>query len=287
MTRSFFFFSAKCLPRLSIFLPSSPDTFFFSWTNKYPPNCQVYLARIFWCVWPWQASVGPTGCTSSLPTAGVPPGDLRGHLGRDHVCPFSPAGQDLGREFADAPLGLRFRDSRHLLVICRYSGVRGFQRLPSLESLHGVQSLSDCSFLTPASHPVSGQTPVLSQAAMSVMIVFFALSRASHQVPHPLLGELRFLWDLFEVRPSWQPWGSISTSSSNSRLQPFVSPGHLLSFLPLQTVNKMRYLHQKKHALIITHLHQVNPNGAALSVLNYIALSHLFKQCYFHQKHRQ
>lgn len=154
-------------------------------------------------------------------------------------------------------------------------------------SLHGVPSLSDCSFLTPASHSVSGQTPALSQAATSVMIVFFALSRASHQVPHPLLGELRFLWDLFEVRPNWQPWGSISTSSSSSRLQPFVSSGHLLSFLPLQTVNKMSYLHQKKHPLIITHLHQVNLDGAALSVPNYIAFSHLFKKCYLHQKRRQ
>lgn len=46
-------------------------------------------------------------------------------------------------------------------------------------------ALSDCSFLTPPSHSVSGQTPALGQAAMNVMIMFFALSRASHQVPAP------------------------------------------------------------------------------------------------------
>lgn len=72
--------------------------------------------------------MGLAGCTSSLPTAGVPPGDLRGHLGQARVCPFSPAGQDLGREFADAPLGLRFHDSRHLLVICRLFWSQGFSK---------------------------------------------------------------------------------------------------------------------------------------------------------------
>ena len=45
-----------------------------------------------------------------------------------HVCPLSPAGQGLSSEFADASPGLGFHDSCHLLVICCYSGVRGFQR---------------------------------------------------------------------------------------------------------------------------------------------------------------
>lgn len=72
--------------------------------------------------------------------AGAPPGDLRGHLGPACFCPLRPAGHGLCRELADAPLRPCFRDSRHLLVICRYSGVRVLQRPPSLESLHEARS---------------------------------------------------------------------------------------------------------------------------------------------------
>lgn len=149
------------------------------------------------------------------------------------VCPFSPAGQDLGREFADAPLGLCFRDSRHLLVICCYSGV------PPRGALAVWLWFSDTSFPSGLGPDPSAESSCHKRNDR-VLCTFESLTPSSY----PLVGELRFLWDLFEVRPSWQPWGSISTSSSNSRLQPFVSPGHLLSFIPLQTVNKMSYLHQ-------------------------------------------
>lgn len=184
MTRSFFFLLNASPDSPSSFLPplihfsflepvSPPQTVRFTW----PGYLGVFdPGKLLWAL---QAEPAPSRRLVSLPVTFV------AIWAGTRVCPFSPGGQDLGRELADAPLGLRFRDSRHLLVICRYSGVRGFQRLPSLESLHGVHWLSDCGFLTPASHPVSGQTPALSQAATSVMIVFFALSRASHQVPTP------------------------------------------------------------------------------------------------------
>lgn len=71
------------------------------------------------------------------------------------VCLLSPAGQGLGPEFADASLGLRFRDSHHLLVICRYSGVRGFQRFQYLEFLHEMYCLT------------AVQLPIRSQASPS------------------------------------------------------------------------------------------------------------------------
>lgn len=89
----------------------------------------------------------------------------------------------------------------------------------------------------------------------------------------PLLSESHSLWDLFEVQPSWQPWGSTFTTSSNSRLQSFVSPCHLLSFFLLQTVSKMSYLNQKSHPPTKTHLHQVNLNDTVL-----FALNHMYKR---------
>lgn len=77
----------------------------------------------------------------------------------------------------------------------------------------------------------------------------------------PLLSRLYSLWDLLEVRPGWQPWGSIFTSLGNSRLRSFVSPCHLLSFFPLQTVSRMSYLNQTCTPLpIATHLHEVSLN---------------------------
>lgn len=89
----------------------------------------------------WALRVVPA-LRSKARAAGAPPGDLRGHLGRGLLLPASPAGQGLCREFADALLGPHFRDSRHLLVICRYSGVRVFQRPQSLESLREMHCLT-------------------------------------------------------------------------------------------------------------------------------------------------
>ena len=132
--------------RLFIFFPSLLIRLYFLEPRSSHGSVKFCLTGIFLFVWSWEASVGFVGCASSQESSAlwlvsllvtfvaIWPGTC--------VCSLSPAGQGLGPEFADASLGLRFRDSRHLLVICRYSGVRGFQRLPSLESLQGVQCLT-------------------------------------------------------------------------------------------------------------------------------------------------
>lgn len=132
--------------RLFVFFSSLLIRLYFLEPRSSHGSVKFCLTGIFLFVWSWEASVGFVGCASSQESSAlwlvsllvtfvaIWPGTC--------VCSLSPAGQGLGPEFADASLGLRFRDSRHLLVICRYSGVRGFQRLPSLESLQGVQCLT-------------------------------------------------------------------------------------------------------------------------------------------------
>lgn len=126
MTRTFFSLLSASPDSPSSFLP---PLIRFSFLEPVSPPQTVRFTRPGYVgvfdpgkpLWALQAEPAPSRRLVSLPVTSV------AIWAGTRVCPFSPAGQDLGREFADAPLRLRFRDSRHLLVICRYSGVRGFQ----------------------------------------------------------------------------------------------------------------------------------------------------------------
>lgn len=127
-------FSAKCLPGFPSYLLSLVH-FYFLVSNKPKRKCEVLPNQD---ILVYLILTSPCGLYRSCQFSGVERIRLVSLLvtsvaiwAGTCVCLLSPAGQGLCHEFADAPLGLHFRDSGHLLVICCYSRV-GFQRLQSL-----------------------------------------------------------------------------------------------------------------------------------------------------------
>lgn len=181
-------YSAKCLPQALHLLPFSLDTFVFSWTKKLTWKCKVLPDRDISVCLILGSLRGLRGlCQLSgvkRIMAGVPPGDLRGHLARDLRLLTQPSRAGpwprVCRCFTGTPLPWLKPSVGNLSLFWS----QGFSKAP-IPGVPPGGAVSDGGFLTPASHPVWGQTPGLSQAAMSVMIMFFALLRASHQVPAP------------------------------------------------------------------------------------------------------
>lgn len=132
-------------------------------------------------------------------------------------CPAQPSRTGPLPACVDASFGLQVCDSRHLLVICRFSGVRIFRGLilwhPKVRCPDG-KSLT-CRLI--------GLWPGLTASAVSSCckcndIVLCTLESIPLSAC-PLGSHLQSLYDLFEEHPSWQPPDSTFTTSNNSRLQ--------------------------------------------------------------------
>ena len=277
----------------SILLPSpSPDTFLllFSqparrevWRFTYPGHFGLFgPGKPLWAL-----QAVPVLRSRSC-TAGVPPGDLRRHLGLDPRLPAQPsrAGSQLWvcRCFTRTRLPWLMPSVGNLLLFWS----QGFSKV----LISGVPPWGRCAVwpgFSDSSFPSGlGPGPSSESSCHGRNDNVLCTSESFTPSSCPLLSEFHSSWDLFEVQPSWQPWGSIFTGSSNSRLPSFVSPCHLLVFFPLQTVSKVRELPTPKtHPPIKAHLHQVHLNDTALSVPNHISSSYLQKKFYFHQKHKQ
>lgn len=118
-------------------------------------------------------------------------------------CPAQPSRAGPLPACADASFGLHVCDSRHLLVICRFSGVRVFRgRVPWHPYVRCPDGKSLTYLLTSLwPGPTAGSVSSCCECNDVVLCTLESIPPRAY----PLGSHLQSLEDLFEEQPSWQP----------------------------------------------------------------------------------